>query len=97
MPHAKIASITADRIALSIVEVDEDATQGASAVATALYPVHWQASGIGIGNAVLVPLSSPGDIANPYDAPSKSKVQLALTQGGAGAAVRVSTQELVAG
>src|SRR3990167_664903 len=97
MPHAKIASITADRIALSIVEVDEDATQVASAVATALYPVHWQASGIGIGKAGPGPLSSPGDIANPYDAPSKSKVQLALTQGGAGAAVRVSTQELVAG
>ena len=94
-PHGTIASITADRITLSVVEVDEDGTQGASGLASALYPIHWRARGIGIGNAVFLPLALQGNIDNPYPAPEKSKVQLALTQGGAGAAVRVSTQELV--
>ena len=94
-PQLTIASVTADRITVSILETDEDGTTAASALATALYPIHWSAKGIGIGNAVWVPLALPGDIDNPYDAPSKSKVQLALTQAGAGAAVRVSTQELV--
>ncbi|MGH6999377.1 MAG: hypothetical protein ACREEO_14375 [Phenylobacterium sp.] len=95
-PVGAIASITADRITLSIVEVDEDAAHGASALATALYPIHWIARGIGVGNAVFLPLALPGDVANPYPAPEKSKVEIALTQAGAGAAVRVSTQELVA-
>lgn len=94
-PLARIATIAADRIAVSVVEVDEAGTQADSAVATALYTLHWHAKGIGIGNAVFVPLAAPGDIGNPYPAPDKGKVQLRLTQGGAGATVRVSTQELV--
>lgn len=94
-PMAKIASVTADRITLAVVETDNDGTDGGSGVATALYPIHWRARGIGIGNAVWVPLALPGDIDNPYPAPEKDKVQLVLTNGAAGAAVRVSTQELV--
>jgi len=96
-PLARIATITADRLAMSVIEVDEAATQADSAVATALYTLHWRARGIGIGNAVFLPLALPGDIENPYMAPQKNKVQLRLTQGGAGATVRVSTQELVPG
>lgn len=95
-PLVALASVTADRLAMSIVEVDEAGTQADSSVASALYPIHWRARGIGIGNAVWVPLAQPGDIDNPYMAPEKDKVQLALTNGAAGAAVRVSTQELVA-
>lgn len=95
-PLGTIASITADRIALSVVEVDEAATQADSALASALYPIHWRAKGIGIGNAIWLPLARPGDLENPYPAPDVSKLELALTNGGAGATVRVSTQELVA-
>ena len=94
-PLARIATITADRLAMSVVEVDEAGTQADSAVATALYELHWRARGIGVGNAVFIPLALPGDIENPYMAPQKNKVQLRLTQGAAGATVRVSTQELV--
>ena len=94
-PVAKIASVTADRITLSVVETDNDGTDGGSSVASALYPIHWEARGIGIGNAVLIPLSEMGDLEHPYDTPSKDKVQLVLSNAAAGAAVRVSTQELV--
>lgn len=95
-PYGKIASINADRITLSVVEEDFTAAAPTSALSATRYPVHWRARGIGIGNAVLVPLAMPGDIDNPYNLEGKGRVELALTQGGAGAAVRVSTQELVA-
>lgn len=54
------------------------------------------ARGMGIGNAVLLPFATRHghpDFALP--APSYSRLQLALTNGGAGAAVKVSTRELV--
>lgn len=93
--YARIASITGDRIALTVYTLEGSATWAAMAVYATDIAIHVRARGIGIGNAVFIPLARPGDIANPYPAPEKSKVELVLTQGGAGATVRASVQELV--
>lgn len=92
-----VASIAADRI--TIASIDEDFTAAApiSALNTGREAIHWHAVGIGIGNAIVIPIGYTGNELTPYDAPAKSKVQLALTQAGAGATVRASVQELVPG
>lgn len=96
VPIVTTASIAADRITLSVIEVDEDATQAASALATALYTIAWSAEGEGIGNAIYIPLWDMETLESAYPAPSKAKVTLALTQAGADATVRASVRELVA-
>lgn len=96
VPQVTVASIAADRLTLSVVETDEDGTQAASAVATADYTIHWWARGIGIGNAIFIPLWDLEHPESAYPAPSKSKVTLALTQAGAGGDTRASVRELVA-
>jgi len=55
----------------------------------------WKANGLGVGNAILIPFCLHGNPDEALDAPSFSRLQLALTQGGAGSIVRVSTRELV--
>lgn len=95
-PQLTIRSLTADRVTLSILETDEDGTTSASALATALYTIHWVARGIGIGNAIFIPLWDLRDPQTAYDAPSKDKVTLALTQADAGGTCRASVRELVA-
>jgi hypothetical protein len=92
-----IASVTADRLVLASIDEDFTAAAPISALNTGREAIHTMARGIGIGQAVFIPLARPGDVENPYPAPDKSKVELLLTQGGAGATVRVSTQELVRG
>jgi len=95
-PQLTVGVVAADRVTVSILETDEDGTTAASALATALYRIYWMAKGIGIGNAVLIPMWDPEELSSAYPAPAKSKVQLALTQAAAGATTRVSVQELVA-
>lgn len=95
-PQLTIRSLTADRVTLSILETDEDGTTSASALATALYTIHWSAKGIGIGNAILLPLWDLKDPQTAYPAPSKDKVTLALTQADAGGTCRASVRELAA-
>jgi len=92
---AAIASVSADRITLALIDEDYTAAAPVSASNTAREVINWEAEGIGIGNAVLIPLAMPGDIRNPFPANRLEKLELRLTQGGAGATVRVSTTELV--
>ena len=94
-PMARVATITADRLAFSVVELDEDAAHGVSALATADYTIHWSAKGIGIGNTAIIPIGSWDDLDLVYDAPSKAKVELRHVQAAAGGRTRVSVAELV--
>lgn len=91
-----IASITGDRLTLHMFLVEGSSTYAATILQTTDQTVHWKARGIGIGNAVYVPLWDRENLETAYPAPSKSKVSLALTQGGDGADVRCSVRELVA-
>lgn len=92
---ANVASIAGGRITTNEFIVEGSATYAATLLQTTDQDVHVQARGFGVGNAILLPFAMEGDLAGALQAPSFDDVELILTQGGAGAAVRVSTQELV--
>lgn len=94
-PFARIATITADRLAFSVVETDQAGTQSDSVLATADYTIHWKVRGLGVGNFAIIPIGSWKDLEQTYDAPSKSKVELRHVQGAAGGDTRVSVAEMV--
>lgn len=91
-----IGSVTTDRIAASAADTADAAASTNFTAAAAARAHHWQSRGLGLPQALYIPLWDMKDLASAYPAPSKSKVQLALTQGGAGATVRVSARELAA-
>lgn len=92
---ANVAAIAGGRITTHEFLVEGSATYAATILAGSDLDVHLQARGFGVGNAILLPFTPGGDIDSALQAPSMDELVLTLTQGNAGAAVRVSTQELV--
>lgn len=89
-----IQGVTADRVTASASDTADAAAATHFTAAAAARQHQWIARGLGLPQALLIPLWDMVDLASAYDAPSKSKVELALTQGGAGATVRASVREL---
>jgi hypothetical protein len=92
---ANVAVIAGGRITTHAFTVEGSATYAATVLLATDADMHLQARGFGVGNAVQIPFMVGGEYGLALPAPSFSELHLILTQGGAGAAVRVSTQELV--
>lgn len=90
-----INAVAGDRVTVSASDLADAAATTHFTAAGARRGIYWTAKGLGIGNAILIPFALEGNPDFALDAPSFSRLQLALTQGGAGAIVRVSTRELV--
>jgi len=95
--YATIASYAGDRITTHIAIVEGSATYAATILETTRQALLIEAQGLGIGNAICIPFALGGNPDLALPSPEFNRVQLALTQGGAGGDVRVSTRELVAG
>jgi hypothetical protein len=92
---AMIASIAGDRLTMSVSDTADAAASTHFTAAAADRAIHWEAKGLGVGNAILIPFAYDNpDLALPSR--DRARVQLALTNGGAGGTCEVVTRELVA-
>jgi hypothetical protein len=89
--------IAGDRVTISASETADAAAATHFTAFAARRPVHWVARGVGLPGAIYIPLWDGVSLGSAYDAPAKPKVTLALTNGAAGATVRASLREWVAG
>jgi hypothetical protein len=95
-PMYTIASVAGDQITLAGQLVEGSATYAAVALDTTRRTLDVTAKGLGVGNVILLPFATlHGNPDFCLPAPGYSRLQLALTNGGADGAVRVSTRELV--
>jgi len=90
-------AIAGDQVTVSHSTLADAATETHVTVSATRREIRWRARGIGVGNAVLIPFALNGNPAFALDAPSFARLQLVLTQGGAGGEVRISTREWVPG
>lgn len=96
VPIFRVRSIAGSQITTAQVSAAGSTVTGGGAVDATARAVLWRSRGVGIGHAVFVPLTRNDDLDMPFDAPAHNDIRLALTQGGAGADVRVSAWEIVA-
>jgi|FLYL01.1.fsa_nt_gi hypothetical protein len=89
------ASVAGDRLTLHGFTVEGSATYQATTLDSTRRKLYITAKGVGIGNAVVIPFQTALTPEGMYDPRDKGRVQLVLTNGGAGADVRVSTREIV--
>lgn len=94
---ANVASFAGDRITLHMIIVEASATYAATILETTRREMFINAEGAGVGNFIVIPFALHGNPDLALDAPSFDRLQLALTNGGAGGDVRVSTREIVPG
>jgi hypothetical protein len=90
-----IGAVAGDQLTHSASDLADAAATTHFTAAAARRVTYFHATGLGVGNAILIPFALHGNPDEALDAPSFSRLQLALTQGGAGSTVRVSTRELV--
>jgi hypothetical protein len=91
-----INALAGDRLTISASELADAAATTHFTAYAARRAIHWSARGVGIPGALYIPLWDGQSLDSAYDAPSKARVDFALTQGAAGAVVRASLRELVA-
>jgi phage tail protein X len=84
-----------DRLTISASELADAAATTHFTTYAARRAIDWSTRGVGIPGAIYIPLWDGQDLRSAYDAPSKNRVDFALTQGAAGAVVRASLRELV--
>jgi hypothetical protein len=94
-PHYRIATVAGGQITVSAPVTEGTATWAAMALDTVDRDLFVNAKGRGIGNAVYIPFCIDGNLDLVLPAPDYDSLKLILTQGGAGAACRVSAAELV--
>lgn len=93
---AMIGSIAGDRLTMSVSDTADAAASTHFTAAAADRNMMWTAKGLGVGNAILIPFAFDNpDLALPSR--DRARVQLALTNGGAGGDCQVITRELVQG
>jgi len=90
-----IGAVAGDQLTHSCSDTADAAASTHFTAAAARRLTYVRANGVGVGNAILLPFALHGNPDEALDAPSFSRLQLALTQGGAASVVRVSTRELV--
>jgi len=96
-PMHTIASVAGDVITVAGQLVEGSATYAAVALDTTRRTLDVQAHGLGIGNAIVIPFALNGNPDLALDPTQMARLQLALTNGAAGGAVKISTRELVPG
>jgi hypothetical protein len=92
---ADIASIAGDQITLHMALIEGSATYAATILETTRRGLLVDARGLGVGNAIVLPFAGYFGEEAALNAPEYDRAELVLTNGGAGADVRVSTRELV--
>ena len=90
-------TIAGDRVTTHMFIVEASSTYAATILETTLRQLYFAARGLGIPNAVLTQFALGGNPELALMAPDLNRLQLVLTNGAAGADVRVSTRELVTG
>lgn len=96
VPILRVRSIAGSQVTLAQVSAAGSTVTGGGAVDATARAAFWRSRGVGIGHAIFLPLTRHEDLDMPFDAPAHNDIRLALTQGGAGADVRVSSSEIVA-
>jgi hypothetical protein len=94
-PSFGLDTIAGDRVTCGVQLNEGSGTWAGVDPDTTRRAIYITAAGLGVGNAVLLPFATRLGPEFVLDAPNFSRLQLALTQGGADAAVRVSTREMV--
>lgn len=92
-----VASVAGDQITLHAFQVEGSSTYADTILQVTRQELYVTAKGVGVGNAILIPFALRGNPDLALPAPDFSKVELVLTNGAAGADVRVATREIVAG
>jgi hypothetical protein len=92
---AMVGSIAGDRLTMSVSDTGDAAAVTHFTAAAADRAIHWAAKGVGVGNAILIPFATGGNPSLALPAPDYARLQLALTNGGAGGTVEVLARELV--
>jgi hypothetical protein len=90
-----IGAVAGDQVTHSSSDLADAAATTHFTAAAARRDTYFRGVGLGVGNAILMPFALQNNPDFALDAPSFSRLQLALTQGGAGSTVRISTRELV--
>lgn len=88
------ASFVGDRVTASVSDTADAAASTHFTAAAAARQVQWIAAGQGLPHAIYVPMHDWGRPESAYPAPQRDQSVLLLTQGGAGADVRVNALEL---
>jgi len=94
--NAMVGSIAGDRLTMSVSDTADAAASTHFTAAAADRTIEWVATGLGVGNAILIPFALNGNPDGVLDPRDMSRLQLVLTQGAAGGTTRISTRELVA-
>lgn len=92
-----IGSIAGDRLTMSVSDAADAAASTHFTAAAADRPILWEAKGLGVGNAILIPFAQGGNPDLALQVRDLDRLQLALTNGGAGGDCQVVTRELVTG
>ena len=90
-----IGSIAGDRLTMSVSDTADAAASTHFTAAAADRPIFWEAKGLGVGNAILIPFAQGNNPDLALDAPSAARSQLVLTNGGAGGTCETILRELV--
>ncbi len=91
-----IASIAGDSITLSYSDTADAAASTHFTASAADREIRFMAKGLGVGNSILIPFVERGNPDLALQSHDLGRLQLVLTNGGAGADVRVSAREWVA-
>ncbi len=90
-----IASIAGDSITLSYSDTADAAASTHFTASAADREIRFTAKGLGVGNSILIPFVERGNPDLALQSRDLGRLQLVLTNGGAGADVRVSAREWV--
>ena len=90
-----IGSIAGDRLTMSVSDAADAAASTHFTAAAADRAIHWEAKGLGVGNAIMIPFTNGENPDLALDVRDRGRAQLALTNGGAGGTCEVVTRELV--
>ncbi len=96
-PSVGVDSVAGDQVTCGVQLNEGSGTWAGVDPDTTRRPIYLSAKGLGVGNAILLPFATRLGSEFALPAPDYSRLQLVLTNGGAGGAVRVSTRELVPG
>jgi hypothetical protein len=88
-------SIAGDRVTMSVSDTADAAAATHFTAAAASRDVRFVARGLGVGNSILIPFVAGGNPDLALQSRELGRLQLVLTNGDAGADVRVSTREWV--
>jgi len=91
-----VASVAGDRATISYSDTADAAASTHFTAAAADRATYFIAQGLGVGGSILIPFVERGNPDLVLPSADLGRLQLVLTQGGAGADVRISTRELVA-